>query len=398
MATISAFLLAVIVGAFSFGAAAATSPSAALAIINAERKANGIPLLTENVDWSQGCAEYVRYLALNSSAFDTDPHHEKPGNPGYTDAGALAAASSLLAEGNTWFGTNPWESAPLHLANILSPLAKQIGFAAAGRYSCLAVEANQSSPGTNVFFTYPGPGRTNVPTWEDTLDEVPNPTEILNLPEDTGPFLFVYGDGAWTRDSYQSFTVSQASLTAANGTPVTLKEIDQNTPSLSYYLPVAAAMLVPVRPLKPKTTYSAAVTVTSMGMTLSHTWSFTTGAASTDVNAPSSGPIPPSGGKLSRLSLSTQAPRRAEVANVSIGYRLSNGSSELFFTLTHKTLGYHAGGTCLAPSWRSYYPNAARCTVWAPLKQLTITRGSAVAKGEHELPLSRLAPNGLAVG
>jgi hypothetical protein len=377
---------------------AVESPAHALAIINAERQANGIPPLNENVQWSQGCAEYVRYLNLNPSAFGTDAHHEKPGNPGYTDAGALAAASSLLTEGNTWFGTNPWESAPLHLASILSPLTKQIGVAAAGGYSCLAIEANQSSPGANVFFTYPGPGRTNVPTWEDTLDEVPNPTEILNLTEDTGPFLFVYGDGAWTRDSYHSFVVSQASLTAADGTAVALTVVDQNTPALNIYVPVAAAMLVPIHPLAAKTTYTASVTVTSMGVTLSHTWSFTTGAATSDPNVPPTGPIVPSGGKLTQLTLSRSSLTRSQVASTTAAFTLNGASSDVQFMLTEKTLGYHAVGRCLAPSYRAFYPNAPRCTVWAELKQFTLTSRHGVGGGPHTLSLSRLVPNGFAVG
>jgi hypothetical protein len=375
-------------------AAAPTSPEAGLAIINAERQANGIPPVVLNAQWSQGCAEYVRYLDLNPAAYDNDPHHEALGNPGYTALGAIAGLFGNLVGTDDWGGTDPWASAPLHLIGNLDPLVKQIGIAAASGYSCLTIQAESPSSETNVVYSYPGPGRTDVPTSENTSSESPNPTALLGLsPVATGPYLFLYGDGPWTANSHQAFTVQEASLTAADGTPVPIKIADWGSP-ISHHLGVANAMLVPISPLRAGTTYTALATVTSMGVTLSHTWSFTTVAHP---------PVPvrpeaPTGGKLSRLSVSAHTPRRGQVAGVSIGYALSGGSSEVSFTLTQKRLGYRARGTCLDPSWRSFYPAAPRCWMFGPLTKLSLTRAAAVTNGEHTLPLRRLVPRGLAVG
>ena len=45
---------------------------------------------------------------------------------------------------------------------------------------------------------------------------------------------------------------------------------------LGYYLGPGAAIVIPVKPLKPSTRYVASVTMKGNGVTLTHSWSFTT--------------------------------------------------------------------------------------------------------------------------
>ena len=73
-----------------------TSAQAAIAQLNAERAANGLPGdITENTDWSNACRLHNHYMALNNAY----GHDENPLNPGYTKVGAWAGQNSVLAEG-----------------------------------------------------------------------------------------------------------------------------------------------------------------------------------------------------------------------------------------------------------------------------------------------------------
>jgi hypothetical protein len=67
--------------------------------------------------------------------------------------------------------------------------------------------------------------------------------------------------------------VLSAKLTA-RGRPVALRWDDSQTPTVGPYLP--GAILIPVRPLRPRTRYSASVTVQDRSATLTRRWSFTT--------------------------------------------------------------------------------------------------------------------------
>lgn len=392
-----ALLAAALVAAYpASSATSATSPVEALAILNAERQANGIPPLTLNAQWSEGCAEYVHYLSINPGAFATDAHHEQPGNPGYSADGALAAEYSELVGGDDWLGQDAFDSAPLHLSSLLDPLIGQIGAAFGNGYSCVTAEALDDSlqTGPNVFYTYPGDGRAGVPVSEDTSSEIPDPTTILSLAEPTGPYLLVYGTGEWTAASHWSFTVSQASLTGPGGAPVAITVIDQNTPGFAIYVPVSAAMIVPDTPLAGHTTYTASITATSDRVTLSHSWTFTTRAAPKPPVLPAEPPPVSGNAKVASLRLSNGTPRTRQVAAVSFSYRLSDDSGLLQFTLARKLVLHGSHGRCYLPG----NPTLVRCVSWMPLKNLAFRDGSAVHEGSHTLPLTRLAPRGLAPG
>jgi uncharacterized protein YkwD len=401
---------AVLAGAICFARSLAqaasdqpTSSTAGLAIINATRRANGIPPVTLNAQWSAGCLAHDHYLALGSAQGQTTPHEERPGKPGYTAAGAAAAASSELVLGSdNWGGVNPWLDAPLHLASLLDPLVRQLGIGNAEGYSCAgSQDPNPVATATiNRFYTYPADGRKDVAPSENTGSEIPNPTPLLGLTEDTGPFLFVYGDGPWMNSDTQwghaieGLSINQATLSTPDGTAVPLVTVDRSNPALGVDMPLSGVMLVPVHPLASKTTYTASVTLTTTdNVTLSHTWSFTTAFV-----APAPKPASSGGGKVSRLRLSPSSLSRRQVAGGSISYQLSGESTEVQVFLTVKTLGYRVQGMCHDASWRSVDPSAPRCIAWPMLRQLTFNGGSAVGKGPHTLRLQRLAPHGLAVG
>ena len=98
------------------GAGPGTTAQEAVAALNVQRAANGIPAgLVERPDYSLGCRMHMAYEGANGRSTVT-PHLEDPGRPGYTALGAQAAWSSVLASPrSSWAAGNPWENAPMHL-------------------------------------------------------------------------------------------------------------------------------------------------------------------------------------------------------------------------------------------------------------------------------------------
>ncbi len=96
-------------------------------MLNAQRAANGLPAdIIENPAWSDGCAKHMAYLQANGKF----QHHEDAGDPGYSVEGDAAGNSSVLVMPGEAFlanGTNSFETAPIHLAQMLSPYLRESG-------------------------------------------------------------------------------------------------------------------------------------------------------------------------------------------------------------------------------------------------------------------------------
>src|SRR5207302_8390312 len=103
-----------------------------------------------------------------------------------------------------------------------------------------------------------------------------------------GQELFVFAAGpalsAGRRPNPYLFDVTKASLHTAGGSVARVKVADGlvrmpaslGGTQLGYYLGPGAAIVIPVKPLKPSTRYVASVTMKGNGVTLTHSWSFTT--------------------------------------------------------------------------------------------------------------------------
>jgi len=101
-------------------------------VINAERHANGLPLVRLDSALSAGCAVYDNYRRLNGSVNDGfTPGPEQPARPGYTAAGARASHDSLLNAGDrpadSWAGGDVFDDAPGHLFALMDPAVAVIG-------------------------------------------------------------------------------------------------------------------------------------------------------------------------------------------------------------------------------------------------------------------------------
>jgi Bacterial Ig-like domain len=278
--------------------ATAASPTQAIANLNGQRSAAGIPAgITENPSASAACAAHNNYERMNGGVLT---HSETPGKPGYSAAGNAAAMSSVLSEGTNWNTTNPWETAPIHLAQLLDPGLDRMGVDDSNGFTCattLPPEAGfRASPSTPQGYSYPGNGETGWVTQETAAEGPFTPGDLVGLPQPktTGPYLFALFAGPWPAFGAH-VTVSSATVTGPSGS-VPIKIADGSTPipgggTLGEYIG-ATAMLIPVSPLASNTTYTAQLTGTARSYDgtsypVSEQFSFTTHASPASLRAES---------------------------------------------------------------------------------------------------------------
>jgi hypothetical protein len=256
-------------------AAIAGTPAQDLAWLNAKRATNDIPGdVALNPDWSAKCAQHVAYMR----ATGTVSHAEDPNHPAWSEGGNWAGTHAVLASTVPWTESSfIWETAPLHLAQLLAPQLSQVGIADDNQLACVTTWPGylRTAPSANSVVTYPGNGSTIYAS--ETSEEWPiTPATALGLANPTGPHLFVY---AWGPASVAGVTldgkplgIRSATLRGPNG-PVALRWVDAGTPDVGQYLPTASGILIPERPLEDRAPYVATVTFTD-GLT--HAWGFTT--------------------------------------------------------------------------------------------------------------------------
>ncbi len=260
-------------------AQAGTSPAEAIAALNAQRAAHGIPAdLVENPDYSLGCRQHMAYEAINGRS-PAAPHAEDPARPGYTALGDQAARSSVLGgPSSSWAPGNPWEDAPIHLMDTLAPALAQTGWAPGCLWTAPTVP--RPSPDDVKVFTYPGPGSSIHPG--HAASERPFvPGDFVGLPQGTltGPHIMVmpFGQvpGLDAGEATGPTRIVAASLTGPDGL-VEVRTVDQTTGALGAYL--EGGILIPVAPLRPAARYTARAALLYGGIhPLDVSWSFRTG-------------------------------------------------------------------------------------------------------------------------
>jgi hypothetical protein len=203
-------------------------------------------------------------------------HDEDPSAPAYTDDGAWAGGNSVLAEGSSWYYGDPWETAPIHLIQMMAPDVSEVGTWEASGYDCQTTWPGYERPApdnTPVFYTWPGDGVKDAMASEDAEEFPFVPGDLVGLKEGTttGPNMMVYAFG-W---SY--IAVNSATLTGPDGA-VEVRAVDHTFGQINYYMPPDGVFLIAVKPLKKNASYTASVTVRDQasGQTATHTWSFRT--------------------------------------------------------------------------------------------------------------------------
>lgn len=242
-------------------AARAADTPQILKLLNAERAANGIPAgVTENPVWNVACQLHNAY----EHRYNELSHSETEGKPGYSSAGNLIAATSVLAQGILWGPGDPYDNAPFHLFDLLNPRISSTGAADSEGFGCVEIELGTQRPGPAAVtaYTFPGNHRRGVPVSQHA-DEMPEtPAQAVGLgKKTTGPNLLVYFDGPWSNGSRA--LISSATMNSSRGS-VALRWIDNSSSNL---LPPTGGILVPVSKLAPGTTYRVSVRGTVTGVT-----------------------------------------------------------------------------------------------------------------------------------
>jgi ferritin-like metal-binding protein YciE len=258
--------------------AQATTGSQIVSYINAQRAAAKLPSAVKLSDrWSNACAAHNHYEALHGSL----THDESAGSPGYTNDGAFAAQNGVIYAGRTWTAaSDPFESAPIHLAQVLSPRLDSVGAAESEGYGCATtlISRKRGAPRKKLIYTYPADHATGWRTSEIASEGpyTPGQRKGIGAGAVTGPYLLALFDGP-SLNVFSAVKVSSASLTGPAG-KVAIVVADNLTSGLAGYLP-PAAFLIPRTPLLPSTRYVAKVraSVARTGVKFSREWSFTTG-------------------------------------------------------------------------------------------------------------------------
>ena len=260
-----AWIAAALGTALAFAAAAPAvadvTAAEAIAALNAQREANGIPGgIVENPSWSAGCDRHVTYMQRN----DVLEHSEDSSLPGASPEGEEAGMSSVLSQGDSWADGNPWETAPIHLHQLLGPRLSVSGVADRDGWVCMYTWPGyqRPAPADFVTYTYPGPGTTGH-RFEETAAERPfTPGSRVGIPEGTktGPYLYAMFDGPFR---YARTTAGSATLTGPGG-PVDVAVVGNHTSGIGGYIP-AGLEVIPLRRLRARTTYTAAIEATLEG-------------------------------------------------------------------------------------------------------------------------------------
>ena len=287
-ATLRAFGLCMCTLAWVAGGAAAARADVSgpdiVSYVNAQRAANGVPAaIVHDATLSDGCAKHAAYMRLNNEV----GHDEDPAKPGYTAQGdAVANGQSVLYRGGPWTATrNPFETAPIHLHQLLTPRLNRMGAAEVQSYGCATTGSRGGpAPAAPTTYTYPRAGATAWP-FAQVAAESPHPPGWFATPRieegtRTGPYLYVMFDAPALRASDIAWATG-ATLTGPGGA-VSVATVDNTTPGLEGYLPTGM-QVIPRAPLLPGTTYTASVsasTTTQGGIgpaqPFTKTWSFTT--------------------------------------------------------------------------------------------------------------------------
>ena len=174
----------------------ALTGASAVAALNAQRAANGIPGdLVERTDWTAACKAHNRYMELNN-VFDPA---RTPAKRGYTKDGAWAAPNAVL-------GWDTWSAAPQPVGERAAR-ADAAAVAAAHRSSARAPPTTTSAPppapgylraapSRPSLYSYPGDGAAGVPYRQWSFGLPFTPGDFVGLPAGftTGPLLYVMAD------------------------------------------------------------------------------------------------------------------------------------------------------------------------------------------------------------
>jgi hypothetical protein len=240
--------------------ASATTSQEAVAFLNQQRQANGIPSQVAFDSYrTTGCYNHDRYMEQNGLG-----HHEDPSKPGYTPEGAdYTNSGEVLAQGFPSFTatSNPWDTAPLHQTLLFDPRVNSAGYDEDQGFTCMRFGFDFTTPASPVFYAFTSDtGRTGVPHREIVDGEGPYaPQEAVGIPQGvpTGPNILFFIEGFGNTNHAVLYN-----LVGPGKRGVDVKFVDSTTqpPSGNTYKAFSTGGdMIPVKPLLPATSYTANV-------------------------------------------------------------------------------------------------------------------------------------------
>ncbi len=237
--------------------AVAVSSEQAVAFLNQQRAANGIPGdLVNRPDWADGCAKHNFYSHMTGDW----GHTEDSSSPYSTPEGRDAAGAAVISMGSGYSaaGKNPWEWAPIHLYIMLKPELTAAAYDGSYGFACMRMYGAdpRPDPPTPQFYSYPGPGSQGVYPDEYAAEWPYTPQQLVGIPEYevTGTNILLFSLGTRGLDA-ESF-----SLRGPEGA-VPARMVDQNTSnevgSGGWF--AGGGVIVPEQPLAEHTTYAVSV-------------------------------------------------------------------------------------------------------------------------------------------
>lgn len=241
--------------------------------LNGERARDGMPAgVVLNPRWAVQCAAHDAYEHANGVLTNS----ENPQAPGASPGGAWAGLVSVLAQSRWTSARDPWQSAPIHLMQLLTPSLSVIGIDDGAGLQCATTYPGllRTPVLKDAVTTYPQDGARDVPPREVAREAPFVPGQFVGIPTGraAGRELFVYLNESGQTGQAQVRVVS-ASLSQGRR-PLALRWVDNTTPTIGRYL--TGAILIPVTPLRGRTTYRASVVVQDRSGTLTRSWQFTT--------------------------------------------------------------------------------------------------------------------------
>jgi hypothetical protein len=176
--------------------------SQAIAFLNQQRQANGIPPITQ-----------------------TDQNFAAAWCPDEDNGPSGGEITRDLSSSTNWSATtSPWDDAPLHQLSIYGPVWTTAGDVNDG-VACMGLGNPAPQPANPTFYAWTSDqGPTKVPPTETVTGEGPfAPQQLVGIPQGqpTGPDILLYAVGLPGEDfAGPNPKATSWSLTAANGTPV----------------------------------------------------------------------------------------------------------------------------------------------------------------------------------
>jgi hypothetical protein len=99
----------------------------ALATINKARLRDGLPPVVLDPELSAACTAHAAYLWQNGWSGYTNPHSEEEGKPGYTEAGHVAARSSVIMGEPHTYAIAAYLTTVYHRAGFTDPFLERVG-------------------------------------------------------------------------------------------------------------------------------------------------------------------------------------------------------------------------------------------------------------------------------